>query len=307
MKHITSTTIMEEIRFDTIQQVNDYYGIATLHPLVTVVHLERIHYENVPKMMVHYGVYAIWLKETKGCNLSYGRTPYDFDEQTVTSFEPGQTVTVEMTDHSIRPKCVGLLFHPDFLRRTNLGRNIQRYEFFSYSSTEALHLSEAEVIVFKQVLDMIDTELRHPIDNHTRELMVSNIELLLNYCLRFYDRQFITREEVNHGVVRQFIALLDDYIATHAQRDGLPSVAWFTDKCCLSTGYFGTLVKTETGRAARDIIADRLLDHARRLLNDETLTVAMVSNRLGFDYPQHFVRFFKAHTGMTPSAYRRVS
>ena len=166
---------MEEIRFDSIQQVNDYYGITTFHPLVTVVHLERSNYTATAKSQVHYGVYAIWLKETKGCNLSYGRTPYDFDEQTVTSFEPGQTVTVEMTDRSVRPKCVGLLFHPDFLNRTNLGRNIRRYEFFSYSSTEALHLSESEVVVFKQVLNMIESELKHPIDNHTRELIVSNI------------------------------------------------------------------------------------------------------------------------------------
>ena len=298
---------MEEIKFDTIQQVNDHYGITTLHPLVTVVHLERIDYTAAAKAQVHYGVYAIWLKETKGCNLSYGRTPYDFDEQTVTSFEPGQTVTVEMTDRSVRPKCVGLLFHPDFLNRTNLCRNIRRYEFFSYSSTEALHLSQSEVVVLKQVLDMIESELKHPIDNHTRELIVSNIELLLNYCLRFYDRQFITREEINHGVVKRFITMLDEYIKTKAQREGLPSVAWFADKCCLSTGYFGTLVKTETGSAAKDIIADRLLAHAKQLLNDDTLAVSKVSERLGFEYPQHFVRFFKMHTGMTPSQYRKAS
>ena len=141
----------------------------------------------------------------------------------------------------------------------------------------------------------------------THELIVSNIELLLNYCLRFYDRQFITREEINHGVVKRFITMLDEYIKTKAQREGLPSVAWFADKCCLSTGYFGTLVKTETGRAAKDIIADRLLAHAKQLLNDDTLAVSKVSERLGFEYPQHFVRFFKMHTGMTPSQYRKAS
>ena len=131
--------------------------------------------------------------------------------------------------------------------------------------------------------------------------------MLLNYCLRFYDRQFITREEINHGVVKRFITMLDEYIKTKAQREGLPSVAWFADKCCLSTGYFGTLVKTETGSAAKDIIADRLLAHAKQLLNDDTLAVSKVSERLGFEYPQHFVRFFKMHTGMTPSQYRKAS
>lgn len=117
----------------------------------------------------------------------------------------------------------------------------------------------------------------------------------------------IEPSESNHSVVKKFITLLDDYINTKAQREGLPSVAWFADKCCLSTGYFGTLVKTETGRAAKDIIADRLLSHAKQLLNDDKLTITIISNRLGFDYPQHFVRFFKTHTGKTPSAYRKAS
>lgn len=298
--------MIDKIRFDTIQQVNDFYGVPTLHPMVSVLHLERTDSEALSKYQQHYGVYAIWLKETKGCNLSYGRTPYDFDEQTVTSFEPGQTVTVEITNRNIRPRCIGLLFHPDFLNRTQLGRNMQRYEFFSYSSTEALHLSGTEVCIFKQVLDMIEMELQHPIDNHTRELIVSNIELLLNYCLRFYDRQFITREEINHNVVKQFDALLKNYIQKLAEKEGLPTVSYFADKCCLTPGYFGQLVKTETGRTAKDFINDRLLISAKEFLNDDQLTVNQISARLGFEYPQHFVRFFKQHTGQTPNEYRKA-
>lgn len=298
--------MIDKIRFDTIQQVNDFYGVPTLHPMVSVLHLERTDSEALSKYQLHYGVYAIWLKETKGCNLSYGRTPYDFDEQTVTSFEPGQTVTVEITNRNIRPRCIGLLFHPDFLNRTQLGRNMQRYEFFSYSSTKALHLSGTEVCIFKQVLDMIEMELQHPIDNHTRELIVSNIELLLNYCLRFYDRQFITREEINHNVVKQFDALLKNYIQKLAEKEGLPTVSYFADKCCLTPGYFGQLVKTETGRTAKDFINDRLLISAKEFLNDDQLTVNQISARLGFEYPQHFVRFFKQHTGQTPNEYRKA-
>lgn len=297
---------MEVIQFDTIQQVNDFYGVSTLHPLVTVLHLDREIANSPRKYQVRYGVYALWLKETKGCTMSYGRTPYDFDEQTVTSFEPGQTITVELTNESVRPRCVGLLFHPDFLQRTNLGKNIQRYEFFSYTSTEALHLSESEVMVFKQVLDMVDTELKHPIDNHTRELMISNIELLLNYCLRFYDRQFITREEINHNVVKRFDMMLREYLKTKAMSEGLPTVAYFAEKCCLSTGYFGQLVKTETGRTAKDFINDRVLSVAKEYLNDESLTIGTIGEMLGFEYPQHFVRFFKQHTGQTPNEYRKA-
>lgn len=298
---------MQTVFFDSIQQVNDFYGVPTLHPMVSILHLDLAEAEEVTKYQVHYGIYAIWLKETKGCNLSYGRTPYDFDAQTVTSFEPGQMVTVEITHQSVRPRCVALLFHPDFLNRTQLGRNIQRYEFFSYSSTEALHLSDTEVDTFKQVLHMIEAELHHPIDNHTRELMVSNIELLLNYCMRFYDRQFVTREEINHSVVKQFDGLLKEYIRNKAEKEGLPNVGYFADKCCLTAGYFGQLVKTETGRTAKDFINDRLLTTAKEFLNDDRLTVQQISSRLGFEYPQHFVRFFKHHTGMTPNEYRKAS
>ena len=294
---------MQEVFLNTIQEFNDYQGVETLHPLVSVVHVENT--EHIKECVMHYGVYVIYLKENKGCKLSYGRTPYDFDEMTVTSFAPGQAVTVEPNPDVPFAKFTALVFHPDLLNRTALGRHISRYEFFDYSSTEALHLSAQEVEVFRGVLAMIEQEIHRAIDKHTRELIVSNIELLLNYCLRFYDRQFITREEINHSVVKKFIELLDDYISTKALQDGLPTVYYFAGKCCLSSGYFGNLVRMETGRTAKDIISDHLLTHAKQLLNEETLTITMISNRLGFEYPQHFVRFFKSHTGKTPSAYRK--
>ena len=296
---------MEEFFLNTVQDFNDYQGVETLHPLVSVVHVENT--EHIQECVMHYGLYAIYLKENKGCKLSYGRTPYDFDEMTVTSFAPGQVVKVEPNPDVPFAKFTALVFHPDLLNRTALGRQMSRYEFFDYSSTEALHLSVQEVEVFRGVITMIEQELHHAIDKHTRELIISNIELLLNYCLRFYDRQFITREEINHSVVKRFMELLDDYISSKALREGLPTVAYFADKCCLSSGYFGNLVRVETGRTAKDIIADRLLAHAKQLLNDDTLTITMISERMGFDYPQHFVRFFKSHTGKTPSAYRKVS
>ena len=296
---------MEEVFLNTVQDFNDYQGVETLHPLVSVVHVENT--EHIQECVMHYGLYAIYLKENKGCKLSYGRTPYDFDEMTVTSFAPGQVVKVEPNPDVPFAKFTALVFHPDLLNRTALGRQMSRYEFFDYSSTEALHLSVQEVEVFRGVITMIEQELHRAIDKHTRELIVSNIELLLNYCLRFYDRQFITREEINHSVVKRFMELLDDYISSKALREGLPTVSYFADKCCLSSGYFGNLVRVETGRTAKDIIADRLLAHAKQLLNDDTLTITMISERMGFDYPQHFVRFFKSHTGKTPSAFRKVS
>ena len=293
---------MEEVFINTVQDFNDYQGMDTLHPLVSVVHVENT--EHIKECVMHYGLYAIYLKENKGCKLSYGRTPYDFDEMTVTSFAPGQVVKVEPNPDVPFAKFTALVFHPDLLNRTALGTQMSRYEFFGYSSTEALHLSAQEVEVFQGVIAMIEQELHRAIDKHTRELIVSNIELLLNYCLRFYDRQFITREEINHGVVIKFLTLLDEYMNDKAKYEGLPTVAYFANKCCLSNGYFGTLVKTETGRTAKDLINDRVLAKAKELLQSETITITEVSQRIGFEYPQHFVRFFKSLTGKTPSQWR---
>ena len=293
---------MHHIYLDTVQAFNDYHGLATLHPLVSVAHVENT--EHIKSCTMHYGLYAIYLKATKSCKLSYGRTPYDFDEMTVTSFAPGQTVIVEPAPDVPLVKFSALVFHPDLLNRLPLAKQMSRYDFFDYTSTEALHLSNQEVDIFQGVLAMIEQELHRAIDKHTRELIVSNIELLLNYCLRFYDRQFITREEINHSVVKKFVALLVEYIGTRAQEEGLPTVTWFADKCCLSTGYFGSLVKAETGRTAKDLINDRILCKAKELLQSESLTVTQVSSLLGFEYPQHFIRFFKSLTGMTPSQWR---
>lgn len=296
---------MQEIYLDTVQRFNEMYGFETLHPLVSVVRFDKEH--EVQESLVHYGLYALFLKENKGCQLSYGRTQYDFDEMTVTSFAPGQTIHVQPMPGVQYPKWTALVFHPDLLARTTLGKTIGRYDFFGYSSNEALHLSVGEIEVFRGVLDMITQELRHAIDKHSRELIVSHIEVLLGYCLRFYDRQFVTREEINHAIVKKFETLLKDYIHSMAKRQGLPSVAYFADKCCLSNGYFGNLVKVETGRTAKDIIADHLVAAAKQLLSYSALSVGQVSEQLGFDYPQHFIRFFKAHTGQTPTQYRKAS
>lgn len=296
---------MHEITFNTVQDFNDYYGFDTLHPLVGVARFDKPH--KIEDTIFHYGIYDLFLKENKGCQLSYGRTPYDFDEMTVTSFAPGQTIHAKPVPNAESPKWTAIVFHPDLLNRTQLGRNISRYEFFDYTSNEALHLSAAEIDIFRGVLNMISQELQHSIDKHSRELIVSNIELLLNYCLRFYDRQFITREEINHATVKKFVAMLDHYMANQASQQGLPTVAYFADQCCYSPKYFGELVKTETGRTAKDFINDRLLRAAMQLLSDDTLSIAQVSHQLGFEYPQHFVRFFKTKTGKTPSEYRKTA
>ena len=297
---------MQEINFNTVQEFNETYGFETLHPLVSVGRFDKQR-AIVEECNVNYGIYALFLKENKGCNISYGRTKYDFDEMTVTSFAPGQTIHVAPNPDVPNPKFTALVFHPDFLARTQLGRQMSRYEFFSYSSNEALHLSTGEIEIFRSVLDMISQELRHAIDKHTRELIVSNIELLLNYCLRFYDRQFITREEINHEIVKKFEKLLREYITQKAESEGIPSVAYFAEKCSLTPGYFGELVKTETGKTAQDFIGDAIVKRAKELLNTPSISISEVAYTLGFGYPQHFVRFFKRKTGKTPTEFRAAA
>ena len=254
-----------------------------------------------------FGVYVIYIKETKGCKLNYGLTKYDFDEMSVTAFAPGQKVTAVVEEGQEQPRWTMLAFHPDFLVRTQLGRKMSSYGYFSYSSNEALHLSKEEVDLLSAVLSLIEREMKHSIDRHSRSIIISHLEVFLDYCLRFYERQFYSREVINNTVVEKFNALLDEYLANDISERGLPTVAYFADRLNLSAGYFGELVKTSTGTTAKDMIADRLVNAARELLNDLTLSVTQVGDMLGFEYPQHFVRFFKRRTGRTPKEYRTIA
>lgn len=293
---------MKEIVIDTIQAFNEYHGAETLHPQVSVIHFEGK--DVLEDVRIRFGLYVLFLKETKGCIMSYGRTPYDFDEMTVTAFAPGQTVTIEDNRDVPYKKVLALAFHPDFLVRTPLGQQISNYGFFSYTSNEALHLSSREIENYCHVASMIESELEHGIDKYTRKVIVSNIQLLLDYCLRFYDRQFVTREPLNHSVLLKFEKMLNDYLDTEAKRQGLPSVQYFADKCCLSSSYFSELVKSETGITAKMYINERLVNKAKELLSQDSLSIQQVSDQLGFKYTQHFTRFFKAQTQMSPREWR---
>lgn len=264
--------------------------------------------EPVPGSTTYeFGVYVIYIKETKGCKLNYGLTKYDFDEMSVTAFAPGQKVTAVVEEGQEQPRWTMLAFHPDFLVRTQLGRKMSSYGYFSYSSNEALHLSKEEVDLLSAVLSLIEREMKHSIDRHSRSIIISHLEVFLDYCLRFYERQFYSREVINNTAVEKFNALLDEYLANDISERGLPTVAYFADRLNLSAGYFGELVKTSTGTTAKDMIADRLVNAARELLNDLTLSVTQVGDMLGFEYPQHFVRFFKRRTGRTPKEYRTIA
>lgn len=294
------------MRLDNIDEYNRQMGFETLHPLVTVVDMSKATLMlAAQERTTEYGIYALWLKQTYCGDITYGRQPYDYQEGTVTSFAPGQVVHFKPTP-DYKPRALGLLFHPDLIRGTSLGQGIRQYGFFGYSSREALHLSEDEKAIFQDCLQKVRQELGHPIDTHSRKLICRNIELLLDYCMRFYERQFITRKAANTDVLTKFETLLEAYFdGTRPLREGLPTVKYFAENCFLSPNYFGDLVKKETGLTPQEHIQAKLIDLAKEELLGSERPINEIAYSLGFQYSQHFNRYFKRSVGKSPSQYRK--
>ena len=291
------------LNIETISEYNDMLGVETLHPLVSVIDLSR---SKPMKHMRHtFSFYVVFLKDEKNCDLLYGRQRYDYQKGSVISLAPGQVIGIEDTGEVFQPKGWALCFHPDLIRGTTLGRNMKEYSFFSYEVNEALHLSEKERTIFIDCLDKIQHELQYAIDRLSKRLIATNIELLLDYCLRFYERQFVTRSNVNHDILTRFERLLDDYFTgERAGQNGLPSVKHCAGQLCLSPNYFGDLIKKETGKTAQEYIQHRLIDIAKERVLDPGKSLSQVAYELGFQYPQHFTRLFKKVVGQTPNEYR---
>lgn len=297
---------MEIYEADTIEKYNRFFGFETRHPLISIVRFDNSVGRQAHRM--RFGFYALFVKQTRGCRIDYGRTTYDFDCGTVVSFGPGQTVSVQYDNDDKPPEGTGLLFHPDLLLHTSLGQKIRQYSFFSYASNEALHMSDQENATLIDYMEKIDRELQNPADRFTKQLIVSNIDIMLNYCMRFYERQFASRQELGNNTLAQFEHMLDDYIYNgHGATDGVPTVRYFADKICLSPNYFGDLIKQATGKTARDYINFKMIDFAKNSLLNPELTTKQIAGMLGFSHPQHFNRFFKKLAGYTPNAYRRHS
>ena len=288
---------------ETVFEYNDSLGIETLHPQVSVIDLSKA--KPIRHARQTFSFYAIFLKEVKCGELLYGRNRYDYQEGTLVCLAPGQVIGVEDNGETYQPKGWALVFHPDLIRGTTLGQHMKEYTFFSYEVNEALHLSERERQLVIDCMQKIRLELEHAIDRHSRRLVAIQIEVLLDYCLRFYERQFITRTTVNHDVLTRFERLLDDYFNDdRAQREGVPTVKYCAGELCLSPNYFGDLVKKETGKTAQEYIQLKLIDVAKNRILDPAKSIGQVAYELGFQYPQHFTRLFKRITGRTPVEYR---
>ena len=292
------------LNLDSVDLYNKLYGLETLNPLVSVIDLNKAT-SSVDLIRFNYGIYALYLKLEKACDIKYGRQTYDYQEGTIVCFAPGQTAETNPTTDKVQVNAHGILFHPDLLRGTSLGKNIKKYTFFSYEVNEALHLSEEERSIVMDCLKIILMELEHGVDKHSKTLLVNHIELLLNYCMRFYERQFITRGKTNRDVLTRFENLLDEYFeSTLAEQDGLPTVKYFADKLCLSSNYFGDMFKKETGKSPQEYIQEKVIELAKERISGTADTVSQIAYSLGFQYPQHFCRLFKKRVGYTPSEYR---
>ena len=292
------------LNLDSVDLYNKLYGLETLNPLVSVIDLNKAT-SSVDLIRFNYGIYALYLKLEKACDIKYGRQTYDYQEGTIVCFAPGQTAETTPTTDKVQVNAHGILFHPDLLRGTSLGKSIKKYTFFSYEVNEALHLSEEERSIVMDCLKIIRMELEHDVDKHSKTLLVNHIELLLNYCMRFYERQFITRGKTNRDVLTRFENLLDEYFeSTLAEQDGLPTVKYFADKLCLSSNYFGDMFKKETGKSPQEYIQEKVIELAKERISDTADTVSQIAYSLGFQYPQHFCRLFKKRVGYTPSEYR---
>ncbi|WP_435578974.1 helix-turn-helix domain-containing protein [Gilvibacter sp.] len=298
----------ETIHVTSVAQIHEFLQIPSpKHPLVSFLRMK-----DLPKVMdfegVKYnsGLYMIALKHGVVGSLQYGRNSYDFEDGTLVFTRPNQVVSG--TKEVIQPDAKGwmLLFHPDLIRKSPLGQTIHQYNFFDYEVHEALHVSEEEQKTLTDLVDKIAVEYNQNIDRHSQKLIVSTIELILDYCTRYYDRQFFVRTNMNQDRVSEFEQLLRGYFASDKPAElGLPSVRYCGEQMSMSPNYLSDLLKKETGRSAKDHINTFVVNLAKNELLGTTAAVSEIAYDLGFEYPQHFSKLFKKRTGMSPAAFRK--
>ena len=297
------------VQLKSISEINKFVQCATKHPLVAVVDFSKTDEYIEDDTRISADFYSIMFKNYCANKLRYGRQTYDFQEGSLVCIAPKQVLTM---DNEIEKKedmmGWGLFFHPDLLRGTSLGNKMNDYTFFSYETSEALHLSDKEKQILFDCVQKIEIELQENIDTHSQTLLVSNIELLLNYCSRYYNRQFITRKSTHSNTVAQVQTLLKNYFKKEKlQEKGLPSVKYLADNVHLSASYLSDLLKKETGMSAQDHIHYYLIEEAKNVLLNTDNSVSEIAYSLGFEYPQYFSKLFKQKTGQTPIEYRNLN
>ncbi|WP_460909115.1 helix-turn-helix domain-containing protein [Spirosoma areae] len=295
------------VELHSISEAHKVFGYdKPRHPLVSLVDFTKVK-PKVTESEAFYQMsfYTISCKHFKGV-FRYGKSYYDFNEGTLIFTAPHQVVSA--SHDSELEGGWGLFFHPDLINGTSLAKKINGYSFFDYDANEALHISEDEQLILQDCIEKIKKEYSQNIDKHTQGLIVNNLELLLNYCDRFYDRQFLTRSNVNKDIVQRFEHLLNDYFAQETLIEaGLPDVKFFASQLNLSPNYLSDLLNRFTGKTTQDHIHLKLVDTAKSLLWSTEKSISEIAYELGFDYPSHFTKVFKTKTGLTPQQYRNAN
>lgn len=296
------------IRIKSITHLHDMIGAPKPnHPLISTMDGPMLSsLTPLPKgMSVSANLYQIWMKGGN-CGVQYGRKHYDFEEGVMTFTAPNQTMTVTESSAMENEEGWVIFFHPDLVRPFPLWQNMEMYSFFSYESHEALHLSDKEKTMLKDTFQRISEEIAERIDNHSQRVIVSNLELLLNYIHRYYERQFNTRSTAHKTIVSQVNQLLKDYIDSgELSMNGQPSVQFLADQFHLSPNYMSDMLRKETGRSAKDHINEFLVGRAKTALLTTDSSISEIAYELGFNYPHYFSRLFKAKTGLTPQEFRQ--
>ena len=290
---------------ETISQLHDIIGIEKpKHPLISVIDYSQVNVVNAPEEgSFTCSFYSVNFK--KYCSFLYGRQPFDHEEGTLHCTAPGQIIIYDRQKEKDSSEGVGLYFHPELIRKTALGNKINEYTFFSYNENEALHLSEREKQILLTLLDQIKTEYNSNVDDFTQDLIVSNIELLLNYCKRFYNRQFTTRTNQHKGIIIEFEKILLNYFELdNSNEDHILTVKFCADLLSLSPNYLSDLLKKETGKSAQEHIHIHLLEKSKIQLLTSNKRIKEIAYSLGFGYPQSFSKLFKKKTGISPSEFR---
>ena len=302
---------METNKLLFIKTISDYHNFMELprpqHPLVSVVRFEDIKRRQAAySFKVVNGFYSVALKQTFNAKLKYGQQSYDFDEGVLAFIAPGQTLSVEVENgESLNHKGWLLLIHPDFLWGTSLSRKMEKYDFFGYQLNEALHLSEKEETMLTDIMRNIEQEYRSNIDHFSQDVILAQIELLLTYSERFYQRQFITRKINNRSIVGRLENVLKDYFESENPLSvGIPTVEDIADKLKLSPNYLSTLLKVETGQSTQQHIQDALIKRAKSRLSTTEFSISEIAYELGFEHPQSFSKLFKSKTNVSPGQFR---
>ena len=300
---------MNHHKFNSIGEAHEVFGLPKpQHPLISLVDGSVANPANIPSGSHVLNFYKISYKPGMSTRLRYGQDYYDFNEGGLLFASPNQILGGEAESNSEVAACslYTLLIHPDFFVGYSLASYIKRFGFFSYSTNEGLHLSEAEKDTVISIFKMIQTELSSRIDDFSQDVIISQIELLLNFANRFYNRQFITRKAVNHDILRQLDSYLDDYLDhDKSLNQGIPSVQLLADQVNLTPSYLSDMLRSLTGRNAQQLIHDKLIEKAKELLSTTNLSVAEIAYQLGFEYSQSFSRLFKTKTDVSPLEFRR--